>query len=192
MMITRTVVYWSVAAVLLFWAVGAYNRLMRLRTEANTAFAAVDTELGRQIDLVRHELPPEATQPAALEGGASIWTALQAAASQLAASLAAARQKPLDPDRVAALGAAQDALATAWDRAQQDDAHDLAGPRLPDTVLSRRAQLVVQAHAAAGLFNQAVARYNEAIAQFPALLLALLFGFKPARALSQIIVPKLA
>ena len=30
-------------------------------------------------------------------------------------------------------------------------------------------------------FDQAVLRYNEGIAQFPAVLLALLFGFKPGR-----------
>ena len=32
-------------------------------------------------------------------------------------------------------------------------------------------------------FNEAVARYNEAIGQFPALLLAWVFGFKRGRAL---------
>lgn len=67
----------------------------------------------------------------------------------------------------------------AWERAERDDAHDLAGPRLPDTVLARRAQLAIQTHAATDQFNQAVAQYNEAIGQFPAVLLAWLFGFKP-------------
>jgi LemA protein len=188
-MITPSVVFWSAAAVLLFWSVGAYNRLMRLRAEANTAFAAVDAELGRQIDLVR-QLSPDAALPA-LEGRVSIWASLQAAALQLAASLAAARQKPLDPERVAALGAAQDTLAAAWRRAQQDDAHDVAGSRLPDTVISQRDQFLIQANAVTEQFNQAVARYNEAIGQFPALLLALLCRFKPARALSQVLLAKL-
>ena len=32
-------------------------------------------------------------------------------------------------------------------------------------------------------FNEAVARYNEAIGQFPAILLAWLFGFQPGRGL---------
>jgi LemA protein len=34
-----------------------------------------------------------------------------------------------------------------------------------------------------GQFNRAVDRYNAAIAQFPALLLAWLFGFTPALAI---------
>lgn len=191
---TSSVVSWTIAAVLLFWAVGAYNRLVRLRAEANGAFANVQSELARQVELVRGQLPPpEPTQPAPLDGEpTSFWSALHAAASQLAATLAAARSKPLDADNIAALNAAQNVLAMAWEQAERDDAHDLAGPRLPDKVLLRRRQALLQAHAAAEAFNLAVARYNEAIAQFPALLLAWLFGFKPARPLAPVIVPALA
>ena len=115
--------------------------------------------------------------------GACGYTAvgLHGAATQLAACLAAARTRPLEPGGIAALSAAQDVLAMAWERAERDDAHDLAGPRLPETVTARRAQLAQQAHAATDQFNQAVVRYNEAIGQFPAVLLAWLFGFKPGR-----------
>jgi LemA protein len=191
---TSSIVWWTVAAVLLFWSVGAYNRLVRLRAGANSAFAAVESELTRQVELVRTHLPPpEPTQPAPLEGEPiSFWGALHAAASQLAAALASARGKPLDPDRIAALSAAQDVLAMAWERAERDDAHDLAGPRLPDTLLLRRQQSLLAAHAATENFNNAVKSYNEAIAQFPAIVLAWLFGFKAARALSPAIVPQLA
>lgn len=191
---TSSVLAWTIAAVLLFWAVGAYNRLMRLRADANGAFANVEGEFARQVELVRGQLPPpEPTQPAPLDGEpTSFWSALHAAASQLAATLAAARSKPLNADNIAALNAAQDVLAMAWEQAERDDAHDLAGPRLPDTVLLRRRQTLLQAHAAAEAFNLAVARYNEAIGQFPALVLAWLFGFKPARPLAPVIVPALA
>lgn len=175
-----SVVLGVVAAVLLFWAVGAYNRLMRLRAEAKTAFAALEAELSKQVALVRECLPPPETQPAALDGS-SFWSALHGAAAQFAASLAAARGKPLEPEGIAALSAAQDVLAMAWERAERDDAHDLAGPRLPETLTARRAQLALQTHAAVDQFDRAVGRYNEAIAQFPALLLASLFGFKPGR-----------
>jgi LemA protein len=185
---TSSVVLWVIAAVLLFWAVGAYNRLMRLRAEANTAFAAVEAQLVRHVELVRSHLPPpDATQAASLDNESSFWSGLHAAATQFAATLASVRGKPFDPDGIAALGAAQGVLSAAWERAERDDAHDLAGPRLPDTVLQRRAQLLLQAHAATQQFNQAVSRYNEAIAQFPAVLLAWLFGFKPARPLTQAI-----
>lgn len=180
-----SIVFWSVAAVLLFWIVGAYNRLMRLRADANGAFAALEAELAWQVDLVRKHLPgPEATQPASLDGEGSFWAGLHGAAAQFAASLAAARTRPLEPAGIAALSAAQEVLAMAWERAERDDAHDLAGPRLPDTVTLRRAQLALRTHAATQQFNQAVMRYNQAIGQFPAVLLAWLFGFKPGRAVT--------
>jgi LemA protein len=38
---SSSVVFWIVAAVLLFWTVGAYNRLMRLRADANAAFVKI-------------------------------------------------------------------------------------------------------------------------------------------------------
>lgn len=182
-----SIVLGAVAAVTLFWVVGAYNRLMRLRADAKTAFAGLEAELSKQVALVRECLPPlEATQPAALDGGVSFWAGLHGAAAQFAASLAAARPRPLEPDGIAALSAAQEVLAMAWERAERDDAHDLAGPRLPETVTARRAQLSIQTYAAVDRFDRAVARYNEAIGQFPAVLLAWLFGFKRGRGVRRI------
>ena len=184
-----SVVLWSVAAVVLFWVVGAYNRLMRLRAEANTAFAALEVELSKQVALVRECLPPDATQPAPLDDEGTFWSSLQGAAAQFAATLAAARSRPLDPEGIAALSAAHDVLAMAWERAERDDAHDLAGPRLPETLTTRRAQIAMQIHGAIGHFDEAVSRYNAGIEQFPAVLLARLFGFRPGRGLSTLAVP---
>ncbi|GAB3656240.1 LemA family protein [Ramlibacter alkalitolerans] len=175
---------WVIAAVALFWAIGAYNRLVRLRSEAKHAFAVLESELTKQIQLVQECVPPEDEQtPSQFTGGSAFWGGLQGAAAQLQASLAAARNRPLDPERIAALGAAQEVLSTAWDRAERDDAHDLAGPRLPENFSGERAQRVHVTQAATEQFNQAVARYNDAIAQFPAILLAWLFGFHPGRGL---------
>lgn len=181
---TSSILPWVVAAVALFWAVGAYNRLVRLRSEAKVAFAALESELQKQVQLVLACIPPEEEQaPSQFTGGSAFWGGLQGAAAQLTASLSAARSKPLDPERIAALGAAQEVLSTAWDRAERDDAHDLAGPRLPENFSGERQQLVRMAQAATENFNQAVIRYNEGIGQFPALLLAWIFGFEPARGL---------
>ena len=180
MKVSKPIVFWIIAAVLGFWVVGAYNRLVRLRAEVIAAFAGLETELSQQVELVRKHLPPpDATMPAALEPDGSIWAGLHGAAAQCAVSLAAARNRPLEPQGIAALGAARDVLGMAWERAEREDAHDLAGPRLPDTVIARRVQLALQAHSAVALFNQAVARYNDAIGQFPAVVLAWVFGFKP-------------
>ncbi|MDB5861104.1 MAG: hypothetical protein JWQ76_4793 [Ramlibacter sp.] len=179
-----TLVPWIVAAVSLFWAVGAYNRLVRLRSEANAAFAALETELAKQVQLVHACLPPEEEQGASqFSGGSAFWGGLHGASAQLAAALAMARSRPLDPERIAALGSAQEILAMAWDRAERDDAHDLAGPRLPSDLSGELSHMVHTAQAATENFNQAVTRYNDAIQQFPAMLLAWLFGFQPGRGL---------
>jgi LemA protein len=181
---TSSLLFWVVLAVLVFWGVGAYNRLVRARSDANTAFGTLDAEFGKQVALAQSCLPPEdELEQSQFEGGSAFWSGLHGAVMQFSASLNAAKARPLDPDRMAALGAAHEVLTMAWDRAERDDAHDLAGPRLPHNVSSERQQLVRSAAVATDQFNQAVANYNDAIAQFPASVLAWLFGFKAARGL---------
>ena len=178
-----SLVFWIAVPVLLFWSVGAYNRLVRLRSDVNLAFGLMEVELAMQLELVHACLPADDDEQlvSTFGGEGSFWAGLQGAATQFAASLAAARRRPLEPERIAALSAAQDVLSMAWDRVEREDAHDLAGSRLPDTVMARRAQLTSQTQAAVGQFNMAVARYNAGIRQFPALLLAGLFGFQAGR-----------
>lgn len=179
---STSVMIWIGVAVLLFWSVGAYNRLVRLRSEVKASFAALDAEWTRQVALVEAMLPAEETRAASkFDGDLSFWGGLQGAADQVAVSLSVARTRPLEPDRIAALHAAQDVLAMAWERVERDDAHDLAGSRLPESVTATRAQLAAQSRAAGDHFNLAVVRYNDAIRQFPAVLLAWLFSFKPGR-----------
>lgn len=172
---------WLVPAILLFWCVGAYNRLVRLRAEVKSAFANVEAELQRHIQLAQ-DLPLDDDQTR-FTGPRPVWTQVHAATAQLSSSLAAVRTRPLDPQGIAALQAAGEVLSMAWERAEREDAHDLAGSRLPESMAANRAQLVAQVQAAATTFNAAVMRHNQAIAQFPALLLAWIFGFKAGRTL---------
>jgi len=181
-----SVLAWVALAVLFFWSIGAYNRLMRLRAEVRAGFTVLEAQLLQEVQLVRTLLPVDEPAPDSLfpgQGQPSFWAGLEGAASQLAANLTLARVRPLDPERIAALASAGDVLATAWERIERQDAHDLAGPRLPPSLTATRATLLTQARAAVDQFNRAVADYNEGIAQFPALLLAWVFGFKPGRAL---------
>ena len=182
----NSLLFWGVAAVLLFWSVGAYNRLVRLRSEANTAFTALALELTRQAELVHASLPASMihtglTQPGdLLDEVTELWSGLRAAATQLTASLAAMRPRPLDPEAAAALSEARDVLTSAWIRVSQE-ANDLAGSSIPEGLEQQWLQLSAQSRSAAERFNHAVTSYNDAIRQFPALLLAALFRFKPAR-----------
>ncbi len=168
---------WLVPAILLFWCVGAYNRLVRLRGEAKAAFAAVEAELLRHIELAQ-DLPHDDDDLARFTGHQPLWNQVRAATARLTSALASARARPLDPQGIAALQSAGEVLALAWERAEREDAHDLAGPRLPEAISASRAQVVRQVQSAAQAFNAAVTRYNHAIQQFPAVLLAWVFGFK--------------
>ena len=49
---TGSVVFWLSVAVLLFWSLGAYNRLVRLRAQVLAAFAQVDQRMVQGLALL--------------------------------------------------------------------------------------------------------------------------------------------
>jgi LemA protein len=186
--------WWVLGAVALFWFVGAYNRIVRLRSAALQAYAALDAALVRQLDFVQARLAEAAPaqQPAAVEGSAD--ASLQASAGQLVTLLAATRLRPLDPSGIAALGTALHVMLGAWQRLYPDAVVSFEA----DGTLSRPAPLGMRdepagaavpiawpepsaaAEIARSQFNQAVDQYNGAIAQFPALLVAWIMQLRPA------------
>ncbi len=174
---TSSFLAWSVVAILVFWAVGAYNRLIRLRAEVNTSFTEVQGQLEQQARLVDSILPADPRE--AFDEDLAFLAQIQAASAQLAACLDAARPRPLDHERLAAIASASQVLTRAWERAEREDLHDLAGPQLPASLTDTRARLGRETAAAVAQFDGAVDRYNQAIEQFPALLLASVFSFKP-------------
>ncbi len=181
-----SVLLWVVIAVLLFWWMGAYNRLVRLRAQGIAAFAPLAALFRQQLLLIE----AHSAQTAALDGGhdeaqehddvALGWRELVAAASQFNVALAAASAHPLrDPARCA-LTTSLATFSLSWSRLQ-DRAPDLAGPALPSPLQAQWTQLAFQVEVARGEHNRVIVNYNEAIAQFPAVLLAWVFGFKPAQ-----------
>ena len=186
---------WISLAVLLFWAVGAYNRLVRLRSAALQAFGALDAHLVRMIAMLGEY---EATSLPAREPS-DARAALWAATTQFGASLAAARARPLDGQATAALQTADQVLDTAWQAVVRAGSADPTGPVAVSGVVcegspvrpsealaawtARREQHMAHNALARQQFNDAVTQYNGAIAQFPANVLAWLFGFHKARPL---------
>ena len=171
---------WVLLAVLLFWSVGAYNRLVRLRSHAITAFQALDGCLGRYITLVNDNTAARQGLPRAQLGAAraSVWAGLQGASTQFEACLRVVRKQVLDARAVAALHTAHITLQAWWTRAQDEyREHPDLLPVSCQSAWAENTRLVVDAVAA---FNRAVLLHNAAIAQFPAWLLARLFSFRPA------------
>lgn len=186
---------WIGAALALFWFVGAHNRLVRLRTSALQAYATLDAALTRQLDYVQGQLAPAV--PAA-DGAGDLPAAmsLRAAIGQLTTMLSATRLRPLDPEAIGALGTALRVLLSGWERLHPESAMSFDA----DGTLSRPAPLGGAKEAAAsptaaplawpepsaaaeiarGQFNLAVAHYNAAIVQFPAVLVAWVFRLRRA------------
>ena len=193
---------WLVTAVLLFWFVGAYNRLVRLRAAVLQAYATLDAALRKQLDFVQASITASAPKDAPPGSLSSSVAPLQAAATQLASVLGATRLRPLDPGAMAALATALQVLINAWQRQHPDAAVTVFDS---DGTLSRPAPLLsagigagteaalpgavepmawpepsASAEIARSQFNVAVGQYNAAIVQFPALLVAWLVRLRPA------------
>lgn len=174
-------------AIVLFWALGAYNRLMRLRSAVAQAFGSFDAHMVRMVALLG-EFNAARTVQRAQQGDEGVdkeIAALQGATTQLSACLAVVRARPLSVDAVAALTAARGVLRDTWRGAAREgllEAPD-GDPSTPSLWQARWDEHVQQNDQAARVFNDAVAQYNEAIGQFPASVLARVFGFKPARVL---------
>jgi LemA protein len=168
-----SVAIWIVSAVLLFWVVGAYKRLVRLRAQAIAAFAPLDVQFVHYAVLVQHSFAAihDDDGPAARAG-------LVGAALQLEASTKVARVQPLDVLIMRALETAHEALFASWARVRNQPP-DLAGGPLPEALQLQWEHIALDAGNARAEFNRRVQDYNAAIRQFPARLLAWLFRFKP-------------
>lgn len=171
--------FWLVGAVLVFWAVGAYHRLVRLRASVLQAFAGLD---GQLASLLATLADYDAAQASAGAPAVAAREALQLEARQCAAALARVRTRPLQADAAAALARALQALEAAWNTL----AHQLPTLAVPEGTLpwaQRWEQHQAHNTQAVEQFGAAAAHYHAAIDQFPAQVLAWLLGFKTARAL---------
>lgn len=181
-----SIIVWFAVALLLFWAMGAYNRLMRLRSQGIAAFATLEALLNQYMAMVQTNLPETEVNDAHHDvqvheiASAAAWAGLAAAVEQFNASLKVAHAHPLHGPTMRALRTAHDTLCLSWSRLRDLPA-DLTGPALPGTLQSQWEQVAAQVDVARTEFNRRVENYNEAIDQFPALVLAWLFGFKSAQ-----------
>ena len=169
----------AIGALLVFWMVGAYNRMMALRNVIGQAWAKVDEAL-RQRAAAAVPLLAALREPLAAEQGAldSVQAAL-AEATRSANSMAA---RPVHEGHAAAWVAAEATLAASASRVF--------------ALLEHSAELRAQEAVAAGagawreadarlvfarqLYNEASAAYNAAIALFPTRLLVPMLRFERA------------
>jgi LemA protein len=184
-------VFCAILATLFFWAVGAYNRLVVLRANVAKQFSAVDAQLLRVLVWLQGNLPAsmrdmlsemeEAALPEALlknERDLKLLDILEA----LSDSLDAARTEPLSPVVMQQVNENRLALA-AWAKAEVRAGQSGEATWFIDPLPYKFDRLKAQAWPLMDAYNQAAAKYNEAVSQFPASVLAKQVKFVPAQTL---------
>lgn len=165
--------------VLAFWMLGGYNRVVALRMAIVAAWAQVDGVLqARELAvtaLLAAVAARLASEPVALDGVAS-------AQAQLRAAAQATRPRPAAAEPIAALAAAETALAAPLARLVALVEHDdgLQADGSVTSQLQALRELAPRLQFARQLFNEAATAYNQAVHEFPTRWLAALFRFDSA------------
>jgi LemA protein len=172
----------AVLAVLVFWVVGAYNRLVRLKNTIANAFGQIDVQLKRRYDLI-----PNLVEAAKkyLSHERDTLEAVIAARNTAKSASDSVRSRPANALAVTTLAVAEQALSSslgqffALNEAYPDLKADQTIRELSEELTSTENKVTFARQA----FNDAVLDYNNAQGQFPAVLVASLFSFAPAAVL---------
>ena len=162
----------------LFWAVGAYNRLVRLKNAIANGFGQIDVQLKRRYDLVPN-LVEVARKYLAHE--AQTLEAVIAARNHARTAEQTAAASPLNAGALGALAGAEQMLGGALGRlfavaeAYPDLKADQTMRELSEELSSTENRIGFARQA----YNDHVLAFNDAAAQFPTLVVARLFGFNP-------------
>ncbi len=159
-------------ALVVFWAVGAHNRLVRLRAEVVRQWSSVDAVWLRL--LVRMQGGMAARQSLATPADGDDLQALQSACDELLEALSQARLQPLDGESQKQVQT-QHQKVVAEIRRMLQTPNEAVKPDL-DIALSRMRQTLP---AALIPYHVAVAAYNEALSMQPAAWLARRLNLQP-------------
>ena len=175
----QTIVLFTLLALLVFWTVGAYNRLVRLKNIIANAFGQIDVQLKRRYDLI-----PNLVEAAKkyLQHEYATLEAVIAARNQARTANDAVRSRPGKADAVIALAAAEQALDGSLGRlfAVAEAYPDLKGDKTIRELSEELTSTENKVGFARQAYNDAVLDFNNAQGQFPTLLIARIFGFVPS------------
>ena len=168
-----------ILVVLVLVGVSFYNRLVRLRNAIANAFGQIDVQLKRRYDLI-----PNLVEVAKkyVQHERETLEAVIAARNQSQAAAAQARQNPAAAGAISALGAAEGVLGGALGRlmvvaeAYPELKADQTMRELSEELTSTENRIGFSRQA----YNDAALDFNNAAQQFPANVVAGLFGFKAA------------
>ncbi|MNR79212.1 LemA family protein [compost metagenome] len=179
---TAVLVLLAIVAVVVFWGVAAYNRLVTLRNYFENAFSQIDVQLKRRYDLIPNLVE---TAKAYMTHERETLEAVIAARNHAADVNQKAARDPADAVALNQMFAADSALdATlgkffALSEAYPDLKANHTMMQLSEELSSTENRI---AFARQG-YNDNVMAYNVAIQQFPSSLIANSFNFKKAELL---------
>lgn len=161
------------------WAVGAYNKLVRLRNRFKNAFAQIDVQLKR-----RHDLIPNLVETAKgyLKHERETLESVIAARNQAQGAAQAAATDPTNAAAMRNLMGAENGLTSALGRlfavveAYPDLKADQNMAQLSEELTSTENKVAF----ARQHYNDSVMRYNTAREMFPTAIVANMFNFEPA------------
>jgi LemA protein len=178
---STTIILLAILLLVLFWAVGAYNRLVTLHNRAKNAFVQIDVQLKR-----RHDLIPNLVETAKgyMQHERETLEAVIAARNQAVAVSATARGQA-GGDLVPQIAAAENALSGllgkmfALSEAYPELQANQNMMQLSEELGSTENRIAF----ARQTYNDGVMQYNTALQQFPGSVIATMFSFRPEQLL---------
>ena len=171
-----------IIAVVVFWAVGAYNRLVSLRNKFRNAFAQIDVQLKRRYDLIPNLV--ETAKAYMKHERETLENVIKARNTAVSAN-AAASADPGSASAIHGLMAAEGALSGALSRlfALAEAYPDLKANQNMMQLTEELTGTENKISFARQSFNDAVMSYNTSAQQFPTNVIASAFSFGPAELL---------
>jgi len=158
----------GVAAVVVFWGIGIYNRLIALRNDTLNNWKQIDVQLKRRHDLIPNLVN---TVKGAMEFEQSTLTMVVEARNRAAAATGPADAAAKEGALTQALGKLF-ALAESYPALKANENVKLLQDELAGTEN--------KIGAARSVYNDVATRFNTAQQQFPSSLVASSFGFSPS------------
>jgi len=163
--------------VFVFWAVGAYNRLISLRNRFKNAFAQIDVQLKRRYDLIPNLVE---TAKGYMKHERETLEAVIVARNQAVTANAKAVGDPTNAAAVQQLSAAEGSLTAslgkmfALSEAYPDLKANQNMMQLTEELTGTENKIAFSRQA----YNDGVMQYNTSIEQFPGSIIANMFGFR--------------
>lgn len=173
---TALLIFLGILAVVVFWAIGIYNRLVNERNRVRNAFAQIDVQLTRRYDLIPNLV--EAVKGYMKHERETLEAVIQARNGAVS-SLEAAKADPANAAAMKKLGVSEGALSSALGRlfALSESYPDLKANQnmiqFQEELTSTENKVAFSRQA----FNDAVLGYNNSAQNFPNNLIAGFFSF---------------